>query len=128
MEDRVLFDANYTTVTQTVARFWNTTYQVRNIDSVAIIDKRGVNPVAVGLAILGVAAYVAAYVYFNIVALVGGSVLIVAAVLWQNQWPRWEYRLVLKTSGGESEVLITRDRKYICDLKAAIEQAFVSRA
>jgi len=41
--------------------------------------------------------------------------------------PRWEYRLVLKTSGGESEVIVTRDRKHVLDLKAAIEKAFASR-
>jgi Family of unknown function (DUF6232) len=128
MEDRVLYDAHYTTVTQTVARFGSATYQVRNIDSVTINDTRRLNPVAVVLFLASLLPYGLAYVYLSITALIVGSALVLAAILWQSKWPRWEYRLVLRTSGGDSEVVVTRDRKHVLDLKAAIEQAFVSRA
>ena len=128
MEDRVLYEANYTTVTQSVARFGSATYQVRNIDSVTIDDTRRLNPVAVILFLASLLAYGAAYMYLNVGALIAGSVSLLAAILCQSKWPRLEYRLVLKTSGGDSEVIVTRDRKHVFDLKAAIEQAFASRA
>ena len=127
MEDRVLYDANYTTVTQTVVRFLNRTYQLRNIDSVTVHDTRRVGPVTVFLVLVSLAAYGAAYVYFNLVVFLVGSAFALAAIFCQSKWPRWEYRLVLKTSGGESEVIVTRDRKHVLDLKAAIEKAFASR-
>jgi len=128
MEDRVLYEANYTTVTQTVARFGSATYQVRNIDSVTIDDTRRLSLVPVALFLASLLGYGLAYVHLSVTALIVGSALVLAAILWQSKWPKWEYRLVLRTSGGDSEVIVTRDHKHVLDLKAAIEQAFVSRA
>ena len=83
MEDRVLYDANYTTVTRTVVRFLNRTYHLRNIDSVTVHDTRRVGPVTVFLLLVSLAAYGAAYVYFNLVVFLVGS-----ALLWPPSFVR----------------------------------------
>jgi hypothetical protein len=54
-------------------------------------------------------------------------ILLVAALL-QPAWPRRQYILILKTSGGDVDALISRKRDLVTLAKEAIESAFRARA
>ncbi|TMK09861.1 MAG: hypothetical protein E6G75_20825 [Alphaproteobacteria bacterium] len=48
--------------------------------------------------------------------------------LLQLIWPRRVYVLVLRTSSGDVEAVISRNREFVSNLQKAVEQAFVVRA
>jgi hypothetical protein len=54
--------------------------------------------------------------------------VMVASLLLQLIWPRRVYVLVLRTSGGDVDAVISRDREFVFNIQNAIEQAFVVRA
>jgi hypothetical protein len=49
-------------------------------------------------------------------------------VLLQLIWPRRVYVLVLRTSGGEVDAVVLRNKEFVSNVQRAVEQAFVVRA
>ena len=64
--------------------------------------------------------------YFPIAAL--GVSVMVAAFLLQFLWPRRLYVLVLRTSSGDVDALISRKEQLVSNVRQALEQAFMIRA
>jgi hypothetical protein len=132
----LLFELDHVRITPDVAKFGGTSYQIANIGSVRVVPLRKRNPVAVIAFLLGVGLIVAAAAasrtselaekYFSLAAT--GAGIMVAALLLQLVWPRRAYTLVLKTSSGDVEALTSRRKKFIVDVKQAIEQAFIARS
>jgi Family of unknown function (DUF6232) len=54
--------------------------------------------------------------------------IMVASFLLQLIWPRRLYVLVLRTSSGDVDAVISRDKEFVSNVQKAVEQAFVVRA
>jgi Family of unknown function (DUF6232) len=54
--------------------------------------------------------------------------VMIASLLLQLIWHRRVYVLVLRTSGGDLDAVISRNREFVCNVQKAIERAFVIRA
>jgi hypothetical protein len=57
-----------------------------------------------------------------------GVAVMIAAFLLQLVWPRRLYVLVLRTSSGDVDALVSRNKEFVSDIQKAVEQAFVVRA
>lgn len=132
----LLFELDDVRITPDVAKFGGTSYQIANIGSVRVVPIRKRNPVAVIAFLLGAGLIAAAAAasrttelpekYFSLA--VTGVAIMVAAFLLQLVWPRRAFKLVLKTSSGDVEALTSRRKKFVVDVKQAIEQAFIARS
>jgi hypothetical protein len=136
MSLELLFELNDVRITPHVAQFGGTSYQIANIGGVRVVRLRKRNPIAViafflGLAIIAAAAAASrneelAESYFPVA--VAGVGVIIGAFLLQLVWPRRPFALILRTSSGDVEALTSRKKKFIFDVKQALEQAFVARS
>jgi hypothetical protein len=132
----LLFELDDVRITPHVAQLGGTSYQIANIGGVRVMRLKKRNPVAVtmfflGLGLIAVAAIGSrsrelADAYFPLAAT--GVGVVVAAFLLQLVWPGRSFALILKTSSGDVEALRSRRRKFVLDVKQALEQAFVARA
>jgi hypothetical protein len=109
-------------------------YQIANIGSVRVVKIRKLNPIAIIALFLGLALIVGAAIFHGespesgfSVAATGASIM-VAALLLQLVWPARAFVLILKTSGGDVEALTSRKRKFVFDVKQAVEEAFIALA
>jgi hypothetical protein len=57
-----------------------------------------------------------------------GVAVMVASVLLQLIWPRRAYVLVLRTSSGEVDAVMSRNKEFAFNVQKAVEQSFVVRA
>jgi hypothetical protein len=132
----LLFELDDVRITPHVAQFRGTSYQIASIGSVRVVRLRRRNPVAViafflGLGLVAAAAAAAsrsqelAERYFPMAA--SGVGIVAAAFLLQLLWPRRAFMLILKTSSGNVEALTSRKKKFVFDVKQALEQAFIAR-
>jgi Family of unknown function (DUF6232) len=125
-----LFRFNDIIVTPRVVRFGGISYQVPNISSVVIYDRRKMNTLALFLLILAViVGLIAAFFYdgnpdYALWAGAAAPAIFVFGIIVQNIWPVHEYRLQMKMNSGEVQPLTTVDRAAAYDLKAAIEATF----
>jgi ABC-type branched-subunit amino acid transport system permease subunit len=136
MSQQLLFELNGARVTQHIATFGGTSYQIATIGSVHVERRRKYNPFAIMIFFLGLGVLVGAIVksrttglaeeYFSMA--VTAVAVMVASSLLQLIWPRRAYVLVLRTPGGDVDAVISRDREFVFNLQKAIEQAFVVRA
>jgi len=95
--------------------------------------RRKYNPIAIILFLIGLGILVAAIVksrvtgpaeeYFSMAAT--GVAVMVASFLLQLAWPSRLYVLVLRTSGGDVDAVISRDKEFVSNVHKAVEQAFV---
>lgn len=135
-QELLLFELENVRITPHIAQFGGTSYQIANIGSVRVVSLKRRNPVAVVMFFLGLALLVVAFVgpYSvdfaeakpSVVATGLGAML--AAFLLQLVWPRRAFMLILKTSSGDVEALTSRKKKFVFDVKQAVEQAFIARA
>ena len=119
-----------------IATFGGTSYQIANIASVRVARRKRYNPFAVVILLIGLGILAAAVirsrftgvaeVYFSMAVI--GLAVMVAAVLLQLIWPRRIYILVLRTSSGEIDAILSGNEEFISNLQKAVEQAFVVRA
>ena len=110
--------------------------QLANIASVRVARRKRYNPFAVVILLIGLGILAAAVirsrftgvaeVYFSMAVI--GLAVMVAAVLLQLIWPRRIYILVLRTSSGEIDAILSGNEEFISNLQKAVEQAFVVRA
>jgi hypothetical protein len=59
---------------------------------------------------------------------VAAAAIVVLSILVQLLAPRRIYKLVLRTHGGDSEVLTSYRSKFVLDVKQAVEEAFIAHA
>jgi len=132
MAEEILFQSDYVTITPTVARFGNTSYQISNIGSVTVQFRCRLNVVVVFLAVLGFFAGFYAIVNKSS-TLTWMLLLAIAILLWtlaficQLEWPIREYTIALRTSSGDLQVLTTQNKDYFSKVHAAIKTAFDRR-
>ena len=135
MPQELLFELNGVRVTPHIATFGGTSYQIANIASVHVA-RRKYNPLAVIIFLLGLGILAAAIVKSHMTGLVEeyssmaatGVAVMVASVLLQLIWPRRVYVLVLRTSSGEVDAVMSRNKEFVFNVQKAVEQAFVVRA
>jgi Family of unknown function (DUF6232) len=136
MPQQLLFELNGVRVAPHIATFRGTSYQIANIGRVHVARRRKYNPFAIIIFLLGLGILAAAIVksretgvaeeYFSMAAT--AVAVMVASLLLQLIWPRREYVLVLRTSGGDVDALISRNKDFVSNVQKALEQAFVARA
>jgi Family of unknown function (DUF6232) len=136
MPQQLLFELNGVRVSPHIATFRGTSYQIANIGSVHVVRRRKCNPFAIIIFLLGLGILAAAIVksretglaeeYFSMAAT--AVAVMVASLLLQLIWPRRQYVLVLRTSGGDVDALISRNKDFVSNVQKALEQAFVVRA
>jgi hypothetical protein len=128
MTQDLLFEKDDVRITRHVAYFGKTSYQIATIGSVRIDRTTKANRLAIAAAVAGCALLIYAFLeQRQDVAIAGGVILLVAALL-QLAWPRRQYILILKTSGGDVDAFISRKRDLVTLAKEAIESAFRARA
>jgi hypothetical protein len=134
MPQELIFELDDVRITPHIGQFGGTSYQIANIGSVRVVQLKRLNPIAIaafvlGLALIGGAALVAGRLPDTSFSVAGSGVgLVVAALLLQLAWPGRAFALILKTSSGDVRALVTRKKKFVFDVKQALEQAFVARA
>jgi hypothetical protein len=136
MPQQLLFELNGARVTPHVATFGGTSYQIANIGSVHVVRRRKYNPFAIIIFLVGLGILAAAIMKSRMTGLAEeylsmaatAVAVMVASLLLQLIWPRREYVLVLRTSGGDVDALISRNKDFVSNVQKAVEQAFVVRA
>ena len=133
MPQELLFEQNDVRITPHVASFGSTSYQISSIGSVHVGQRKKRHPVVVVVFLLGLGVLATAIVasratgladdYFPM-AVIGVSVMVVALLL-QSVWPRRLYVLVLRTSSGDVDALISRKEQLVSNVRQALEQAFM---
>ena len=123
-------------VTPYIATFGGTSYQIANIGSVRVVRRKKSKPLTVIIFLLGLGILAAAIVksrmaglveeYFSMAAT--GVAVMIAAFLFQFIWPRRLYVLVLRTSSGDVDAVVSRNKEFVSNVQKAVEQAFVVRA
>jgi uncharacterized protein DUF6232 len=68
----------------------------------------------------------AAEAYFSMA--VTGVAVMVAAFFFQLIWHGRVYVLVLRTSSGDVDAVVSRNKEFVSNIQKALEQAFVLRA
>jgi hypothetical protein len=136
MPQQLLFELNDTRVTPHIATFGGTSYQIANIVSVRAERRKKSNPLTVIIFLIGLGILAAAIVksrttgpaeeYFSMAAT--GVAIMIAAFLLQLIWPRRLYVLVLRTSSGDVDAVVSRNKEFVSNIQGAVEQAFVVRA
>jgi len=136
MPQELLFELNDVRITPHVASFGSTSYQISSIGSVHVGQRKKRHPVVVVVFLLGLGVLATAMVasrttgspddYFSM-AVIGVSAM-VGAFLLQFAWPRRLYVLVLRTSSGDVDSLVSHNQQFVSDVRQALEQAFMIRA
>jgi hypothetical protein len=136
MPQELLFELDDVRITPTLAQFGETSYQIASISSVRATQGKKLSRVAVFVFLLGLGLFVAALAKsgsegsadanFPAAAIAVGTMFL--SVLVQLLLPRRTFKLVLRTHGGDVEVLTSYRRKFVLDVKHAVEAAFVARA
>src|SRR5258708_7970745 len=131
MPQELLFELNGVRITPHIASFGGTSYQIANKGSVHVLRRKKHNPVAVIVFLLGLAILATAIVksrmtgleeeYFSMAA--AGVAVMVAALLLQLVWPRRVYVLILRTSGGDGDALMSRKKAFVSNIQKAAAQA-----
>jgi hypothetical protein len=134
MSQQTLFELNEVRVTAAIAQFGTTTYQVANIGSVRVVQSRKFNPFALAALLLGLELIIGALVFrqeapeHEVSLLQIGGAIILGALILQLVWPWWRFVLIISMPNGDAKALTSRSRKYVLDVKKAIEEAFIARA
>jgi len=136
MSQELLFELDDVRVTPYVAQFGGTSYQIGSISSVRARQTKRLGRVAVFVFLLGVVLFVAAILSSsseeqaeaNFPVAVTAVGIIIFSFLVQLVLPRRVFKLILRTHGGDVEVLASNRSKFILDVKQAVEDAFVAHA
>jgi hypothetical protein len=134
MSQELIFELNNVRVTPYIAQFGSTSYQIASISSVRARQGKGLSRLAILLFLLGVGIFVAAILRSgtpeqadaNFPVGMAGVGTVFLSLLVQFFAPRRIYKLVLRTHGGDVEVLTSSRSQFILDVKKAIEDAFVA--
>src|SRR5262245_59973650 len=130
MPQDFLFELNGARVTPHIATFGGTSYQISHIGSVRVMQRKKYNPLAV------ISTLAAAIVKSRMTGLAEesfsmaatGIAVVIGSFLLQLIWPLRVYVLVLRTSSGEVDAIVSRNKEFVSNVQKAVEQAFVVRA
>jgi hypothetical protein len=130
MATQILFRTDEILVTPAVARFGPVSYQIANIASVGIYERRRFNPLAgvLVLTALGLAAF--AYLAqeqlpdYSVWSAVAAPVALILGAAWQWFRPVQELRLLLKAVGSDTQTVDTLEPAQVYELRDAMERAF----
>jgi hypothetical protein len=137
MSQQLLFDSDGVSITSSIARFSDASYQIANIGSVRVVRLRTRRAVTVIIFLFGFLLLVAGLISGQLelnstwAASSGGEMalsglgIIMGAGLLQLVWPGRKYVLVLKTSGGDTQAFTSRKKDLVVRIQQAIEQAFI---
>ena len=120
--DDVIMSRDNIQVTRTMARFGNTTYPVASIGAVSVEDDRS------SLIGLGVITMIG-----GVIALIAGNrggaiaVIVIGAGLFLAGKRSSGLKLMLRTSSGNQQAFASTDKKFVQELKQAIETAVAQR-
>ena len=136
MPQELLFELDNVRITPYLAQFDATSYQIASISSVRAIQSRKLSRIAVFVFFLGVALFVVAMARSgteqradaNFSLAVIAAAIAFVSIFVQLIIPRRIYKLILRTHGGDVEVLTSTRSKLILDVKQAIEEAFITHA
>jgi hypothetical protein len=136
MPQELLFELEDVRITRYVAQFGGTSYQIRSISSVRATQGRRLSRIAMLVFLLGVGLFVFAIIRSdtqehadaNFPFGVAAVAIVVLSAFVQLFAPRRIYKLVLRTHGGDVEVLTSYRSKFILDVKQAVEEAFIAHA
>jgi hypothetical protein len=136
MPQDLLFELDDVRITPYVAQFGGTSYQIRSISSVRATRGKRLSRLAVLGCLLGVGLFAFALARSdtqehsdaNFPFAVAAAAIVVLSVIVQLFAPRRIYKLVLRTHGGDAEVLTSYRNKFIMDVKQAVEEAFIAHA
>ena len=100
------------------------------------MQRKKYNRLAAIVFVLGLAILVAAIVKSRMTGLAEESfsmagtaiAVMIGSFLLQLIWPLRVYVLVLGTSGGDVEAIVSRNKEFVSNVQKAVEQAFVVRA
>jgi hypothetical protein len=136
MPQELLFELNDVRITPHVASIGGASYQISSIGSVHVVRRNRRNPVVIVVFLLGLGVLATAMVasrttgspddYFSM-AVIGVSAM-VGAFLLHFVSPRRLHVLVLRTSSGDVDALISHNQRFVSDVRQALEQAFLVRA
>jgi Family of unknown function (DUF6232) len=136
MSQELLFELDDVRITPYIAQFGGTSYQIGSISSVRAGQGKKLSRLAVVVFLLGVGLFVAAIARsgseqqadanFPVAAAAVGIMFL--SFLVQLVLPRRVFKLILRTQAGDVEVLKSNRRKFILDVKQAVESAFVAHA
>jgi len=132
MPQELLFELNGARVTPHIATFGGTSYQISNIGSVRVMQRKKYNPLAVIIFVLGLGILVAAMVKSRMTGLAEesfsmaatGIAVVIGSFLLQLILPLRVYVLVLRTSSGEVDAIVSRNKEFASNVQKAVEQAF----
>ena len=136
MPQELLFELDDVRVTPYIAQFGPTSYQIASISSVRARQAKKLSRVAIFVFLLGIGLFIAAIfrsgseeqAEANFPVAVTAIGIIFSSSLLQIAWPRRVFKLVLRTHGGDVEVLTSGRSKFILDVKQAVETAFIIHA
>lgn len=121
MEEKIFFNQGNVSVSNSRFIVDGQTYAMSNVTSV----KSGVTPpsrgIAIALAIIGLLCLAGEGVVF----MVGLGSLILAVLLWVVS--KTSYSVILNTSSGENQALVSEDKSYIEKVISSLNEAIVSR-
>jgi len=108
----------------------------RTSEAFASCNAKKYNPLAVIIFLLGLGILAAAMVKSRMTGLAEesfsmaatGIAVVIGAFLLQLIWPLRVYVLVLGTSGGDVDAVVSRNKEFVSNVQKAVEQAFVVRA
>ena len=100
-----------------------------------VMQRKKYNPLAVIIFLLGLGILAAAIVKSRMTGLAEessmaatGIVVVIGSFLLQLIWPLRVYVLVLRTSSGDVDAIVSRNNEFVSNVQKAVEQAFVVRA
>jgi hypothetical protein len=134
MSQELIFELDDVRVTPYIAQFGSTSYQIASISSVRARQGKGLSRIAIFVFVLGVGIFVAAILRSgtpeqaeaNFPVGMTGVGTVFLSLLVQFFAPRRIYKLVLRTHGGDVEVLTSNRSQFVLDVKKAVEDAFVA--
>jgi ABC-type amino acid transport system permease subunit len=136
MPQELLFELDDVRITPYIAQFGGTSYQIGSISGVRVGQAKRLNRGAVIVFLLGVGLFVAAILRsgseelaeanFPLAASAAG--IMFSAFLFQLVLPKRVFKLILRAHGSDVEVLTSTRRKFIVDVKQAVEGAFIAHA
>jgi hypothetical protein len=100
------------------------------------MQRKKYNPLAIIISLLGLGILAAAIVKSRMTGLAEesfsmaatGIAVVTGSFLLQLIWPLRVYVLVLRTSSGEVDAIVSRNKEFVSNVQKAVEQAFVVRA
>jgi|SRR6188472_732457 len=137
MSQPALFELDEVRVTPYIAQFGDTSYQIAGISSVRATQGNKLGRAAIFVFLSGVGLFILAIVRSsgseaqadaNFPVAVTAVGIMLLSFLIQLVLPGRMFKLILRTHGSDVEVLTSSQKKFILDVRQAVEAAFIAHA